>query len=306
MKNKRIYQLLTIAFIVFNSSINAQNLLDQLDQEFPDKPVYEIATFKTTRIGLGHSIETRKKGALEISLYNRYWNIPNFEGQRFLADVVSTRYGLDYSFTDNFTLGLGYTNHDKITDGFVKYKLFKQRENSKKGVVSITLVQGFSHRTQENTGGTIYAPTTSSLNKYAFTSQVLVARKINSDFSIQIAPTFIHKEANSLNDDPNNQFVIGFGGRHKIGGHASIVSEYFYVANPLKSIQTYNAFMVGVNWELSHLLLQFQMTNARNFAEDTFITQTTNNFNAKDGNFHFGFNATFVLHTKKKKLSKIE
>ena len=81
MKNKRIYQLLTIAFIVFNSSINAQNLLDQLDQEFPDKPVYEIATFKTTRIGLGHSIETRKKGALEISLYNRYWNIPNFEGQ---------------------------------------------------------------------------------------------------------------------------------------------------------------------------------------------------------------------------------
>ena len=302
MKNKKIYQLLTIAFMVFNSSINAQDLLDKLNKEFTNKPVYEIATFKTTRIGLGHSIETRKKGALEISLYNRYWNIPNFEGQRFLADVVSTRYGLDYSFSDSFTFGLGYTNHDKITDGFAKYKLLKQRADSRKGYVSITLVQGFSHRKFETTGGNIYQPVTTSSDNYAFTSQVLVARKINSELSLQITPTFIHRKANSLNDDTNNQFAVGFGGRHKIGGHASIVSEYFYVANPIESVETYNAFMVGVNWELSLLLLQFQVTNARSFVEDTFITQTKNNFNAKDGNFHFGFNATFVLHTKKKKL----
>jgi hypothetical protein len=302
MKNKKIYQLLAIAFMVFSSSINAQDLLDKLNKEFPDKPVYEIATFKTTRIGLGHSIETRKKGALEILLYNRYWNIPNFEGQRFLADVVSTRYGLDYSFSDNFTFGLGYTNHDRITDGFAKYKLLKQRADSRKGRVSITLVQGISHRTFETVGGNIYQPVTTSSDNYAFTSQVLVARKINSELSLQITPTFIHRKANSLNDDPNNQFAVGFGGRHKIGGHASIVSEYFYVANPIESEETYNVFMVGVNWELSHLLLQFQVTNARSFVEDTFITQTKNNFNAKDGNFHFGFNATFVLHTKKKKL----
>ena len=301
MKNKHIFKLLTLCFIVIHSSINAQGLLDKLENEFPDKPVYEIATFKTTRIGLGHSIETRKKGALEISLYNRYWNIPNFEGQRFLADVVSTRYGLDYAFSDNFTLGLGYTNHDKISDGFLKYKLLKQRQNSKKGFISITLVQGISHRSIENTSGSIYQQN-SSTDKYAFTSQVLIARKMNTELSLQVAPTFIHREKNLWSDDPNNQFAIAFGGRHKIGGHASIVSEYFYVANPIKSIQTYNTFMIGVNWELSHLLLQFQMTNARNFAEDTFITQTRNNFNAKDGNFHFGFNATFVLHTKKKKL----
>lgn len=284
------------------ASFQSQNLLDQLNKEFPNKTVYEIATFKTTRIGLGHSIETRKKGALEISLYNRYWNIPNFEGQRFLADVVSTRYGLDYSFTDNFTLGLGYTNHDKILDGFAKYKLLKQQENTKKGFVSVTLVQGFSQRKFTSTSGSIYQPINTSSDRYAFTSQVLVARKINTELSLQISPTFIHREANPLDEDPNNQFAVGFGGRHKIGGHASIVSEYFYVANPIKSAQTYNAFMVGVNWELSHLLLQFQVTNARNFVEDTFITHTKNNFNAKDGNFHFGFNATFVLHTKKKKL----
>lgn len=301
MKNNYIFNPVVLFFIVFTSSINAQDLLDKLENEFPDKPVYEIATFKTTRIGLGHSIETRKKGALEIAIYNRYWNIPNFEGQRFLADVVSTRYGLDYAFSDNFTLGLGYTNHDKITDGFFKYKLLKQRQNSKKGFLSITLVQTISHRSIKNVGATIYEPT-STLDKYAFTSQILMARKINQDISLQISPSFIHRADNPLTDDPNNQFAVAFGGRHKISNHASIVSEYFYVTNPLKTIDTYNVFMVGVNWEVGDLLLQFQMTNARNFVEDTFITQTNNNFNAKDGNFHFGFNATWVLQTKKKKL----
>ncbi|MGK0412109.1 MAG: hypothetical protein ACJA1B_000298 [Polaribacter sp.] len=302
MTNKHIFKILIVFFVGIGSSIHSQNLLDELNKEFPDNPVYEIATFKTTRIGLGHSIETRKKGTLEISLYNRYWNIPNFEGQRFLADVVSTRYGLDYAISDNFTLGLGYTNHDKITDGFFKYKLLKQRQDSKKGFASITLVQGFSHRTIKNTNGSLYQPTNTSTDKYAFTSQVLVARKLNSDFSLQITPTFIHREASALTDDPNNQFAIGFGGRHKVGGHASIVSEYFYVANPLKSIDTYNVFMIGLNWEVSDLMLQFQITNARNFVEDTFITQTRNNFNSKDGNFHFGFNATYVLPIRKKKL----
>ena len=300
MRNRYTLQLLLL-FLVATQTTNAQDLLSQLATEFPDAPMYEIATFKTTRIGLGHATETRKKGALEISLYNRYWNIPDFKGQRFLADVVSTRYGLSYSFTDQFTLGLGYTNHDKISDGFLKYQFLKQQQDSKKMPVSLTFVQTISQRNSSDTNTDLYAEDTAS-SKYSFTSQVLIARKINTALSLQIMPSFIHRNNTVLAEDPNNQFAIGFGGRHKIGGHAAIVSEYYYVTNPLKSIDTYNAFMVGVNWELSHLLLQFQMTNARNFAEDTFITQTRNNFNAKDGNFHFGFNATWVLQTKKNKL----
>ena len=303
MKTKKIHQLFILLFIVGNASINGQGLLDKLDNEFPDKPVYEIATFKTTRIGLGHSIETRKKGALEISLYNRYWNIPNFKGQRFLADKITTRYGLEYAFSDNFTFGFGYTNFDKISDGYLKYRLLKQSSGSKKTPITITLSQGISHRKTANANPNLYGGNSSS-SSYAFTSQALIARKFNPDLSIQITPTFIHRGAASLSNDPNSQFALGFGGRHKIGRHASIVSEYYYVANPLKSIDTYNAFMVGVNWELSHLLLQFHITNARNYAEDTFITQTTNNFNFNDPNLHLGFNATFVLHTKKKKLKK--
>ncbi|WP_158841817.1 DUF5777 family beta-barrel protein [Polaribacter sp. L3A8] len=299
MKDKKIYQLFIVIYLVVNSTLNAQSLLDKLNNEFTYKPVYEIATFKTTRIGLSHSIETRKKGALQISLYNRYWNIPNFGGERFLADKISTRYGLEYALSDNFTVGLGYTNFDKISDGYLKYKLLKQQRETKKAPITITLLQVISNKKRTSTD--VYGKE-SPANNYAFTSQVLIAKKLNSYLSIQITPTIIHRIATIKNNDPNSQFAIGFGGRHKIGNHTSIVSEYYYVANPLKSMNTYNPFMIGLNWELSHLLLQFHITNTRNFAEDTFITQTTNNFNFKDPNLHFGFNATFVLHTKKRKL----
>ncbi|MFY0603419.1 MAG: hypothetical protein JXQ93_05685 [Flavobacteriaceae bacterium] len=299
MKTNKLFTGIIIAFMGFYLPTSAQNLLEKLENEFPKTHQIEIATFKTTRIGLGHSIETRSKGALEIAMYNRYWNIPDFDGQRFLADKVSTRFSLEYSITDRFTFGGGYTNFDKITDGFLKYRLIRQLKGSRKAPMSITLLQTISHL---NTNGTGLYPGATPLGEYGYSTQVLVARKFNPKFSAQISPTYIRRKAASSSNNPTDQFAIGFGGRHKVGGHVSIVSEYFYVMNPLKSIDTYNAFSVGVNWELSHLMLQFQVTNARNFADDTFITRTTNNFNFEDGNFHFGFNATFVLHTRKKKL----
>lgn len=300
MKNNLLLTFVCVS-LVFVGSMSSQNLLDKLDKEFNKTSFNEIATFKTTRIGLGHSIETRKKGSLQLSLYFRYWDTPAATGQNFLADVVSTRYGFDYAISNDFTFGLGYTNFDKITDGYLKYKILKQKQSSKKRWLSITLVQNISHRKVENANSNLYA-SSSSENKYAFATQVLLARKFNQNFSFQISPTFTHRASDNLTNDPNSQFAIGFGGRHKISKYASIVSEYFYTANSISSFDTYNPFLIGVNWNVRGLMLQFHLTNARNFAEDTFITQTTNNFNFKDPNLHFGFNATYTIHTRKKKL----
>ncbi|AUC16880.1 hypothetical protein BTO06_17770 [Tenacibaculum sp. SZ-18] len=285
-----------VAFIPFSGK--AQRLLDKLNKEYPKKPTYEMATFKTTRLGLGHSVETRKKGALEISWYNRYWNRPTGETQFFLADEVNMRFGLDYAISDNFAIGIGYNTWNESTDGYLKYKFLKQ---TKKGnPFSMVALQTISMT--DNIMSTGLYDGNSTTNNYSFTSKVLIARKFNPKLSLQISPFLIARSEKPMNNNPGTQYGIGFGGRYKVGGHVSIVSEYYAVFNPVKSIKTYNPFMVGVNWELSHLMLQFQMTNARTFTEDSFITQTTNNFNFHDGNFHFGFNATFVLHTSKNKL----
>lgn len=284
-------------------SVNAQSLLTKLEKEYPTKPVNEIATFKTTRIGLGHSIETRKKGALEISLYSRYWNHKEGNTQRFLADEVNVRFGLDYAISDNFTIGAGYTNFNKSMDGFLKYKIINQKRNTNKSLFSIVLFQGTSIKKKQSATTSSYGTNSLNLNVYSFTSQILIARKFNRKFSMQLAPTLISRTNSVFENQPKSQFALGLGARYKVGSHVSIVSEYYHVTNAIKTPnKTYNPYMIGVNWELSHLLLQFQITNARGFSENSFITETQNNFNFHDGNFHFGFNATFVLHLSKNKL----
>lgn len=297
MKNNIFYTFVILALV--SSSLSAQNLLDKLEKEFPENTNYAIGTFKTTRIAIGQSIETRRKGQLEISVFSRFWDSPNSNKESFLADKSTHRFALEYGLTDRLTLGAGYTSFDGIYDSFLKYQLVKQQSGKTNIPISITLFQSYAYRSMQLGNVT---PFVSGSDKSAYTTQVLIAKKFNSKFSAQITPTFVHRAKSILSEDPNSQFAIGFGARHKISKHASIVSEYYYVTNPLESVKTYDAFAVGINWELSHLMLQFHITNARNFAEDTFIMQTKNNFNFHDPNFHFGFNATFVLHTKKKKL----
>ena len=301
MKKRTINLLCIIALVFVHFSAQAQDLLDVLEKELPKSQHYQIAPFKMTRIGLGHATETRKKGALEISLYNRFWNHTEEKTQHFLADEVNTRIGLDYALSDNLTLGIGYSNFDKATDALIKYALLKPGVASSKSSINITFVQAASRRENTITINPEYNPTNEKSIDYGLTSQVLISKAFSRKFSLQIAPTYIHRFSEPKNALLKNQVSFGVGARYKLNAHVALVTERYFMTNPLKLLETYNPFMIGVNWELSHLLLQFHLTNARNFAEDLFVSKTTNNFNFHDGNLHFGFNATFVLHTNKKK-----
>ncbi len=301
MKNNTLFLLCFFILIGFSTSIHGQDLLETLEKEYPDTPQYEIATFKSTRISIGHSVENRKKGVLEIMAMNRFWNIPNYGGQSFVADKLSSRLALEYGISDRLTFGAGATTLEGVYDGFLKYKLIRQRKSKGGSPFSVTLFQNTSYRSERNEPFVDINLFDDFTDQLAFTSQVLIAHKFTPQFSLQVSPTFIHRGSSAFEEDPHNQFAIGIGGRYKLGGHVSIVSEYYYLANPLKSIDTYDAFSLGVNWELSDVMLQFQLTNTRSMVEDAFITQTPNNFNFKDGNFVFGFNAIFVLHLNQKK-----
>lgn len=294
MNNKKLLSLL--CFVFGMAFMQSQDLLETIDKEYPNKPLTAQATFKTTRISIGHSVETRKKGLLEFHVMNRFWNTPAPRTQSFVADRMSSRIGLEYGISDKLTLGAGGTTWGGIFDGFLKYRLVQQQINKGGSPVSITLFQNMSYRSKATDNINAFD---SFGDRLSFTSQVLMARKFTPNFSIQLSPTLIHRNSTLFEEDPQTQFAIGLGGRYKVGHHVSIVSEYYYVANPLETITTFNAFALGVNWEVGDIILQFQLTNARAMVEDTFIAKTRSNFNFNDGNLHFGFNATYILHLKR-------
>jgi hypothetical protein len=282
--------LLVLCGLPFYTS--GQSLLDKLKKEPIDSVAYVLGTFKGTRISIGHSVETRKKNTLELSFMSRYWNVEQETSNAFVADRMCARFGLDYGLSDKLTLGFGAGVPNGIFDGYVKYRLAQQKTDQAGFPLGVTVVQAGTYRTRAIIG---IERRTNFGDKLASTTQLLIARKFSRNFSLQISPTFIHRSSSISPLDDHNHFAIGFGGRYKVSPHVSIVSEYYYVANPLESVQTFGAFALGTNWQVKNLLLQFKMTNNQIFTEDGFITQTVRNFNTRDGNFFFGFHATYHI-----------
>jgi len=301
MKKNNFLYLCTL-FLLTLQSVSAQSLLDKLDKETPNVTRYTQATFKASRITFGPSVETRKKGVLEVNAHVKFWNIPNSNTQNFGADMATTRFGIEYAVSDRFTIGASGATFDGIFNGFTKYRLVRQKDSDKKAPIGITLFNSVSYQTRSFNH--IQLPDT-FLRRFSFTSQVILARKFDSNFSFQITPTFIRRNSEQFESAPNNHFAIGFGARYKVGRHVSIVSEYYYVANPIEVVESdesnldfFNPFAIGVNWEVSDLILQFSLTNTRNFDEATNIVSTFNNFNFNNGNLHIGVSATYVFHTR--------
>lgn len=291
MRNK--FGIIVFVCMSFVQWSHAQDLEDLLEKErVTTQSAYVMSTFKATRISIGHSVETRKKGALEVSFMSRYWDIPQEQSNSFIADRMSTRFGLEYAFTDRFTMGIGSAAPSGIFDAFFKYRLFQQRVDGNGSPFAVTFLQTGTYRSRQLNGVEVR---NDFIDKTAFTTQLLIARKLTSNLSLQVAPTFIHRSSMSNPMDDPNHFAIGFGGRYKVGNHVSVVSEYYYLANQLASVDTFGAFSLGANWEVGSVVLQFKMTNNPFFTEDTFITQTRSNFNFRDGNFFFGFQGTYYI-----------
>lgn len=303
MKKNRIIFLLISVLGGFYFA-NGQDLLQILDEEREDTLQYTQATFKANQIIYGQSVETRKKGTLEFLLGTRYWNIPNNENRKsFVADRFSGRLGLQYAFTDRFTAGFGVTSFDGVVNAFGKYRLVRQRDDNNKSPIGITLFQGTSMLTRDFSG--VLLPQEYS-DRFSFVSQVIFARKFDRNLSLQVAPMYIHTNAPQLAFTDNDFFVLGLGGRYKLSNHVSLVTEYHYVAGREEGVQGFNPFAIGINWEVSDVILQFSLTNTKSFDETAIILYTPNNFNFNDGGLHFGVNATYVLHLNKKKKGKLK
>lgn len=289
----RITFSVIMALVVINSSFS-QDLLEILESETPKETQFIPATFKMTRIAIGHSTEVRAKGVLEVFAANRFWNLPVDRTQSFVADRMSTRFALEYAVSDDLTFGTGATTFDGLFDAHLKYRI-PTKSNSKGLPFRVTLLQNFSYNSSAIANQDI---SDEFSDRTAFTTQLLLSKKVSKDFSFQLAPTYIHSTLGLQENDPNNFFAIGIGARYKLGGHLSLVSEYYHTFNEIESFETHSPFAIGANWELGDILLQFMLTNAVNMVEDRFITQTRNNFNFRNPNLNFGFNATYVFHFK--------
>ncbi len=276
-----------------NKIATAQDLMDILEEETPVTTSLVAATFKGTRIGSGHSVETRKQGVLEFLISHRFGRINEGLYQLFGLDESNIRFALEYALTDRFTAGLGRSSFDKSYDGFLKYRLIQQKTGANPFPFSVTIFGSIASKTLKD-----YPPDQKPEfnERLAYTSQLLIARKFSPDFSLQLSPTYIHRNSVPSVIDPNEIFALGIGGRIKVTNQISINAEYYYNFNPIESINPRNALTLGVDIETGGHVFQLLISNSITMIEKSFITETTDDFFS--GDIHLGFNISRAFHLK--------
>lgn len=292
---KTIFILL---FLCVYTQVSAQDLMEILDEETPENKEYVSAAFKGTRIINGHSIENRKKGVLEFLISHRFGRINDGIDELFGLDNSNIRFALEYAFTDDLMLGIGRSSFEKTYDGFAKYKLLKQATGKEPFPLSVSLFGSVAWKTLKD-----YEPENKPdfSDRLFYTTQVLIARKFNENLSLQLSPTYVHRNTVTIDADPHDIFAIGTGGRYKLSKRVSVNAEYFYTINPLKSVDTKNAFALSVDIETGGHVFQLMVSNAITMIEKSFITETTDDF--FKGDIHFGFNISraFQIGNKRRK-----
>ncbi|WP_445757029.1 DUF5777 family beta-barrel protein [Polaribacter sp.] len=285
--------ILNIILYFSISIVYSQNdLLDILEEETKQETSNEIVTsiFKGTRILNGHSVENRKKQELEFIISHRFGRVNLGFDELFGLDQANIRFAFEYGLNDNLTIGIGRSSFEKTFDSFLKYSLIHQTKGEKSFPFAISLFGSIAAKTIKD-----YPPTDKRTfaESLFYVGQVLIARKVSSDFSVQLTPTYIHRNTVKIAEDPHDIFALGFGSRLKLSKRVSLNSEYFHAFNESMSINARNSLSFGVDIETGGHVFQLILSNSITMIEKSFIAETTGNFFG--GDIHFGFNLSRIF-----------
>lgn len=298
MKRLLIFFLLLVSVY----SGEAQDLLDELEKSDSSSNNYTYATFKSTRIINGQSVETKRKEELEFIFSHRFGLINEGAYTLWGLDESVTRLGLEYGITDRFGIGVGRTSADKTFDGYVRYKVLRQKDRGTP--VSITAIGVITYKTSPNEDDNPdLASQLTAEDRLAYVAQFLIARKFNSKLSLQINPIFLHRNTVDQDFENNDDYALGFAGRYKITPSVAISGEYMLRLNPAENqppaYERFDAVGFGIDIETGGHVFQLVFTNTLGMFERYTIAETTDDFFA--GDIHFGFNITRTFQLSRKK-----
>ncbi len=299
--------LLVISLPVLSQEIDLDKLLDEeMAKKNENKTEHAEATFKTSRLIDGHTVETTQAGVLDFKVSHRFGRLNEGFYNMFGFDVASMRLGFDYGITNRLTAGVGRSTFEKQYDGLLKYRLLWQSDGKRKIPVSVTLLSTIMLETdtlalksQKN-----IATTPGFTDKLSFAQQILIARKFSNEFSLQVMPTMIHENIVDSTYNPNDLFAIGLGSRVKLTARSGLNFEYYYQLPSHKLEGTYNTFSAGYEIETGGHVFSLHVSNSTGMTERTFIAENRGRWSK--GDIHFGFNIARVFTIKKEKPSTIK
>lgn len=287
--------IISFAFLLLSIPMYAQDIDDLLEEATGSETEYVTATFKSTRIVSGHSIERMPEGQLDFRISHRFGEVNTGAYNLWGIDQANIHFGFDYGITNWLMIGVGRGTYEKTYDGLVKFSILRQSSGAKVMPVSLSFLSTIAINSLrwEGPGELPF------WNRASYTSQLLVARKFNERFSLEINPTYVHRNMVDTELDPNDLWAVGVGSRFKLTRRLSINAEYYFVVPPMndyRSNKTYNPLSIGLDIDTGGHIFQIHVTNSLAMIEKGFIGETTGQWTK--GGIHLGFNISRVFALK--------
>ncbi|RYY62447.1 MAG: hypothetical protein EOO05_02805 [Chitinophagaceae bacterium] len=296
--------VLLLGFVFSGLSIRAQDhpapdLLSAIDSQSAPPTSYASATFKTTRLINGHTVEGLGKGVLDFKISHRFGKLNGGGYQLWGLDNATMRMGFDYGITDRILIGIGRSTFEKTFDLFFKVKLLRQSEGDINMPFTVSYIPTMAWTTLKFDK----SRKNLSSSRYSYTHQLLIARKFSANTSLQLMPTFVHQNLVPLATDHNNMFAIGVGGRQKITRRTSFNAEYYYQLPSTQLSGSTNSLSMGFDIETGGHVFQLHVTNSQGMTEKQFISNTDGKWGK--GDIFFGFNISRVFNVGKQRRKQV-
>ena len=294
-------KIFTLAFSLFVVTITAaaqEEVLNIGNNRSAKDTSYVTGTFMSTRLLNGQSTESLAAGELELRIGHRFGAINLGLYEFFGLDLANIHLGLDYGIFKWMTVGIGRGSYEKTVDGFLKFSVLRQSTFPGEMPVSLSFFTSLAIRTMDwevTEQNSIFS------TRLSYADQILISRKFNKRLSLQLVPTYIHRNLVPLTVDPNDQWAIGTGGRVKLTEKIDLSAEYFYIANRKTYFgeKVYNPLSAGVNIETAGHVFSLLFTNSPGMIEKAFIGGTTGSWSKGDIIFGFNISRVFILKSPK-------
>jgi len=280
MKKIIIFGLLLSSFIA-NSQENLLNLLED-----DNEPMYISYLFKGTKVVNGQSVELPSKGVLQFAIQHRFGTLNSGFYNLYGLDNSQVRLALDYGIKNFLSVGLGRSSSIKTIDVNSKLRIKRQIKDG----FPVSIVANFAAYVQQWEYSDSQLDNFLFTNQLSFAHQLLIARKISRDLTLQISPTFIHYNLVENLAEPNDKYSLGLAGRYKVTKRISINAEFFHQLNDKLNN---NVLSFGFDIETGGHVFQLHLSNSSAMIMPAFITKTTGNW--LDGDIYFGFNISRVF-----------
>lgn len=280
MKNLKIF----LALLLASPLIALAQDQDSTAVATVDKP--ERAAFENTWLIDNPTNVLYNKGTLQFDMQHRFGTLNGTNDMLGFWAPANIRLGVNYSFTDYLTLGIGTQKDSRLVDFNARVALLRQTR-SNKIPVSVTFYGNASidSRTKDNFNLT--------QDRYSYFSQIIIAKRFNTVFSMQVAPSYSHFNVVDQTMQ-NDQISMSIGGRAKISPQTSIIAEYNQPLTQHKYNQPYAGFGLGAEFSTGSHAFQVFFSNYKGINPQKNYMYNQNQIG--NGDILIGFNITRLWH----------